>query len=84
MAEHVGQEEIKHKLAEQDCPYCGHELHSCGSKDTEHIKIITAPKPKQPFSGSIASPEALTAVVNAIYCAAQPLYRQAGIYKRGG
>ncbi|KGJ97960.1 hypothetical protein ND16A_0765 [Thalassotalea sp. ND16A] len=113
LAEHFEREEINHELTELDCPCCGHDMHSCGSEDTEqikiipaqisvikhkqfkyacrhcehtgtHSKIITAPKPKQPIPGSIASPEAISAVVTAKYCDALPLYRQAEIYKRGG
>jgi len=38
-------------------------------------KIITAPKPKQPIPGSIASPEALAAVVTGKYFDALPPYR---------
>lgn len=67
---------IKHKQFKYACRLCEHnELSS---------KIITAPKPIQPIPGSIASPEALAAVVTAKYCDALPLYRQVGIFERGG
>lgn len=45
---------------------------------------MTAPKPAQPIPGSIASPEALAAVVVAKYCDALPLYRLTDIFARGG
>lgn len=66
---------IKHKQFKYACRHCEHnELSS---------KIITAPKPKQPIPGSIASSEALAAVVTSKYCDALPLYRQSQIYARG-
>jgi transposase len=113
LAEHFEREEVEHTLNEPGCPCCGHEMHQCGSEDSEQIKIIpakisvikhkqfkyacrhcehnelsskilTAPKPAQPIPGSIASPEALAAVVTAKYCDALPLYRQVDIFERGG
>lgn len=106
-------EVVEHALADTSCACCGHEMHICGSEDSEQIKIIpekisvikhkqfkyacrqcehteiknkiiTASKPKQPIPGSIASSEALAAVVTAKYCDALPLYRQVEIFKRGG
>ena len=67
---------LKHKQYKYACRHCEHS----------EIKnqIITASKPKQPIPGSIASPEALAAVVTAKYCDALPLYRQVEIFKRGG
>jgi len=67
---------IKHKQFKYACRGCEQELLS--------NKIITAPKPKQPIPGSMASPEALAAVVTAKYCDALPLYRQVDIFERGG
>jgi transposase len=67
---------LKHKQFKYACRECEHEQLS--------NKIITAPKPKQPIPGSIASPEALAAVVTAKYCDALPLYRLVDIFKRGG
>tara|TARA_R110000772_G_scaffold77240_1_gene166490 strand:- start:73 stop:1596 length:1524 start_codon:yes stop_codon:yes gene_type:complete len=113
LAEHFTREIVEHSLTELDCPCCGEQMHSCGSEDSEQIKIIpakisvikhkqlkyacrscehenltskiiTAPKPIQPIPGSIASPEALAAVVTGKYCDALPLYRQVDIFERGG
>ena len=113
LAEHFEREEVEHTLNEPGCPCCGHEMHQCGSEDSEQLKIIpakisvikhkqfkyacrhcehnelsskviTAPKPIQPIPGSVASPEALAAVVTAKYCDALPLYRQVDIFERGG
>lgn len=67
---------IKHKQFKYACRHCEHNEVSS--------KIITAPKPTQPIPGSIASPEALAAVVTAKYCDALPLYRQVDIFERGG
>ncbi|MFT6248771.1 MAG: transposase [Cognaticolwellia sp.] len=67
---------IKHKQFKYTCRHCEHEKLSC--------KIITAPKLAQPIPGSIASLEALAAVVNAKYCDALPLYRLVDIFERGG
>ena len=67
---------IKHKQFKYACRGCEHEQLS--------NKIITAPKPAQPIPGSMASPEALAAVVTAKYCDALPLYRQVDIFERGG
>jgi hypothetical protein len=47
-------------------------------------KITRASKPKQPIPSSIASPEALAAVVTSKYCDALPLNRQTDILKRVG
>lgn len=67
---------IKHKQFKYACRHCEHEELS--------NKIITAPKPAQPIPGSMASPDALAAVVTAKYCDALPLYRQVDIFERGG
>ncbi len=67
---------IKHKQFKYACRGCEHE------KLTS--QIITVPKPKQPIPGSVASPEALAAVVTAKYCDALPLYRLVDIFERGG
>ena len=67
---------IKHKQFKYACRGCEHKQLTS--------KIITAPKPAQPIPGSIASPEALAAVVTAKYCDALPLYRQVDIFERGG
>lgn len=112
LPEHFEREVVEHTLDALDCPCCGHDMHQCGSTDSEQLKIvpakisvikhkqfkyacrhcehnelsskiITAPKPKQPIPGSMASPEALAAVVTSKYCDALPLYRQAQIYERG-
>jgi transposase len=113
LASHFEREEIEHTLAALDCPCCGEQMQTCGSEDSEQIKIIpakisvikhkqfkyacrsceheklsskimTAPKPAQPIPGSIASPEAIAAVVTAKYCDALPLYRLVDIFERGG
>jgi transposase len=113
LPEHLEREEVEHKLEDTNCGCCGHQMHVCGSEESEQIKIIpakisvikhkqlkyacrecehtqiknkvvTASKPKQPIPRSIASPEALAAVVTAKYCDALPLYRQVEIFKRGG
>jgi transposase len=113
LASHFEREEVEHTLIALDCPCCGEQMHTCGSEDSEQIKIIpakisvikhkqfkyacrsceheklsskiiTAPKPAQPIPGSIASPEAIAAVVTAKYCDALPLYRQVDIFERGG
>lgn len=67
---------IKHKQFKYACRHCEHEQLTS--------KIITAPKPAQPIPGSIASPEALAAVVTGKYCDALPLYRFVEILGRGG
>jgi transposase len=67
---------IKHKQFKYACRHCEHEALT--------NKIITAPKPAQPIPSSIASPEALAAVVTAKYCDALPLYRLVDIFERGG
>ena len=67
---------IKHKQFKYACRHCEHEQLTS--------KIITAPKPAQPIPGSIASPEALAAVVTGKYCDALPLYRFVEILSRGG
>lgn len=113
LPEYLEREEVEHKLEDTNCGCCGHQMHVCGSEESEQIKIIpakisvikhkqlkyacrecehtqiknkvvTASKPKQPIPRSIASPEALAAVVTAKYCDALPLYRQVEIFKRGG
>ena len=113
LPEHLEREEVEHKLEDTSCDCCGHQMHVCGSEESEQIKIIpakisgikhkqlkyacrecehtqiknkivTASKPNQPIPRSIASPEALAAVVTAKYCDALPLYRQVEIFKRGG
>jgi transposase len=67
---------IKHRQFKYSCRHCEHtELSN---------KIVTAPKPKQPIPGSMASPETLAAVVTAKYCDAVPLNRQVEVFKRGG
>jgi transposase len=106
-------EERVYTLDEPHCRCCGETMQSCGSEDSEQLKIvparisvikhrrtkyacrqceqtatrtqlITAPKPAQPIPRSIASPEALAAVVTAKYCDALPLYRQCDILARIG
>ncbi|WDE03681.1 IS66 family transposase [Thalassomonas viridans] len=67
---------IKHKRTKYVCRHC--------EQTNTKTSIITAPKPAQPIPQSIASAEALAAVVTAKYCDALPLYRQAEILKRGG
>ena len=67
---------IKHQQTKYAC-------RSCEQTQTKS-RIVTAPKPIQPVPGSVASPEALAAVVTAKYCDALPLYRQEDILKRGG
>jgi len=67
---------IKHKQTKYACRECEATAIS--------TPIVTAPKPAQPIPGSIASPEALAAVVTAKYCDALPLYRLTDIFARGG
>lgn len=67
---------IKHKQTKYACREC--------EATSTSTSVITAPKPKQPIPGSIASPEALAAVVTAKYCDALPLYRLTDIFARGG
>ena len=67
---------IKHKQFKYACRGCEHKQLTS--------KIITAPKPAQPIPSSIASPEALAAVVTGKYCDALPLYRFVEILGRGG
>ena len=67
---------IKHRQTKYACREC--EATSISSS------VVTAPKPAQPIPGSIASPEALAAVVVAKYCDALPLYRLTDIFARGG
>lgn len=67
---------IKHRRIKYACRHC----EQTGTRS----EIITAPKPAQPIPRSIASPEALAAVVTAKYCDALPLYRQADILGRTG
>lgn len=67
---------IKHRCTKYACRHCENTM--TGSK------IISATKPNQPIPGSIASPEALAAVVTSKYCDALPLNRQTDILKRVG
>jgi len=67
---------IKHRQTKYACREC--EATSISSS------VVTAPKPAQPIPGSIASPEALAAVVVAKYCDALPLYRLTDILARDG
>jgi transposase len=67
---------IKHRCTKYACRHCENTM--TGSK------ITRASKPKQPIPGSIASPEALAAVVTSKYCDALPLNRQTDILKRVG
>jgi transposase len=67
---------IKHRCTKYACRHC--------EKTAISSKIIRASKPNQPIPGSIASPEALAAVVTAKYCDALPLNRQVDILKRVG
>jgi len=67
---------IKHKQTKYACREC--------ETTSTSTTIITAPKPAQPIPQSIASPEALAAVVTAKYCDALPLYRLTDIFNRGG
>lgn len=67
---------IQHQCTKYACRCC--------EQTAETTTIVTAPKPKQPIPQSIASPEALAAVIVAKFCDALPLNRQAEIYERGG
>ena len=67
---------IKHKQTKYACHECEATLISSS--------VVTAPKPAQPIPGSIASPEALAAVVVTKYCDALPFYRLTDIFARGG
>ena len=67
---------IRHRQTKYACRHCEQKAERC--------QVITAPKPAQPLPQSIASPEALAAVVTAKYCDALPLYRQVDILARGG
>jgi transposase len=67
---------IKHRCTKYACRHC--------EKTATSSKIIRASKPNQPIPGSIASPDALAAVVTAKYCDALPLNRQVDILKRVG
>ena len=67
---------IKHKQTKYACREC--------ESTSISTSVVTAPKPTQPIPGSIASPEALAAVVVAKYCDALPLYRLTDIFARGG
>ena len=67
---------IRHRQTKYACRHC--------EQTAERCQVITAPKPAQPIPQSIASPEALAAVVTAKYCDALPLYRQVDILARGG
>jgi transposase len=67
---------IKHRCTKYACRHC--------ENTTTSSKVISASKPQQPIPGSIASPEALAAVVTSKYCDALPLNRQTDILKRVG
>ena len=67
---------IKHRQSKYACRQC----ETTATSST----ILTAPKPAQPIPQSIASPEALAAVVTAKYCDALPLYRLTDIFERAG
>ena len=67
---------IKHRCTKYACRHCENTM--TGSK------IISATKPNQPIPSSIASPDALAAVVTSKYCDALPLNRQTDILKRVG
>lgn len=67
---------IRHRQTKYACRHC--------EQTAERCQVVTAPKPAQPLPQSIASPEALAAVVTAKYCDALPLYRQTDILARGG
>jgi transposase len=67
---------IKHRQTKYACREC--------ETTSTSTSVITAPKPAQPIPQSIASPEALAAVVTAKYCDALPLYRLTDIFARGG
>ncbi len=67
---------IKHRCTKYACRHC--------ENTTTSSKIISASKPKQPIPGSVASPEALAAVITSKYCDALPLNRQTDILKRVG
>jgi len=67
---------IKHRCTKYACRHC--------ENTTTSSKIISASKPKQPIPGSIASCDALAAVVTSKYCDALPLNRQTDILKRVG
>ncbi|NRA61160.1 MAG: IS66 family transposase zinc-finger binding domain-containing protein [Psychrobium sp.] len=56
---------IKHKQLKYACRECEHTQIK--------NKVVTASKPMQPIPRSIASPEALAAVVTAKYCDAATL-----------
>lgn len=67
---------IKHRQTKYACRRC--------EKTETQSKVITVAKPAQPIPGSLASAEALAAVVTAKYCDALPLYRQEQIFARIG
>jgi len=67
---------IRHERTKYACREC--------EKTQTTTKVITAPKPKSLLPKSIASPDAMAAVVTAKYVDALPLYRQVDILKRSG
>ncbi len=67
---------IRHLQTKYGCRQC--------ERTEISTRIVTASKPAQPIPGSIASPDALAAVVTGKYCDALPLYRQEAIFRRGG
>jgi len=42
LPEHLEREEVEHKLENTSCDCCGHQMHVCGSEESEQIKIIPA------------------------------------------
>jgi len=67
---------ITHRRTKYACRHC--------EQTATTTQVVTAPRPAQPIPRSIASPEALAAVVTAKYCDALPLYRQSDILARLG
>ena len=56
-----------------------HHVKVCKGRDG---RIIKAPRPKEMISNSIATPSLVSAIINAKYVNAVPLYRQEQEYKR--
>ena len=67
---------IRHERTKYACRQC--------EKTQTTTKVITAPKPASLLPKSIASADAMAAVVTAKYVDALPLYRQVDILKRSG
>ena len=42
LPEHLEREVIEYKLEDTNCDCCGHQMHVCGSEESEQIKIIPA------------------------------------------